>query len=127
MEKHNIGEFCWNELVTSDANSAKDFYGTLFGWEFYDSTIGDITYTFIKSANKEFAGIWQIPKDKIQEIQPHWMGYILVNNLEEKIQKAQSLGATIKIPSTTITGYGRFALIKDPNGAHIAIWESIKK
>jgi uncharacterized protein len=27
------GTFSWTELVTSDADAAKTFYGSLFGWD----------------------------------------------------------------------------------------------
>ena len=35
------GTFSWAELVTSDADAAKGFYTTLFGWSYEDQPIGD--------------------------------------------------------------------------------------
>ena len=28
----NVGEFCWNELMTSDTKKAQEFYQDVFGW-----------------------------------------------------------------------------------------------
>ncbi len=39
------GEFCWNEILTSDTAKAKEFYSTLFGWEMTDMDMGYMTYT----------------------------------------------------------------------------------
>lgn len=124
---NKVGEFCWNELATNNVKSAKDFYSKILGWEFIDHNMGDTTYTMIKVGDKEFGGIWQIPTDKINEIPPHWMGYILVDDIEKTIKKAQDLGATIKVPVTPVGDYGLFSIIIDPTGAHIAFWESITK
>lgn len=127
MNKPGIGDFCWNELATPDMKTAKDFYGKLLGWEFTDHNMGDMTYTMIKNGAKEFGGIWQIPSDKKDLIPPHWMGYILVENLEQTLQKATTCGATVKMPVTAAGNMGRFAIIIDPTGAHIAFWESFNK
>lgn len=126
-KKYTIGEFCWNELATPDVNAAKAFYSSVFGWEFTDHDTGDTTYTMIKLKDKEFGGFWQIPKEKTSEIPPHWMSYILVENLETTLQKAKDQGATVKKPITKAGEYGHFAIIMDPIGAHIAMWQPMKK
>lgn len=127
MNTPQTGEFCWNELATSNVKAAKDFYGKVFGWEFSDHPMGDTTYTMIKRNNKEFAGIWSIPKDQEKHIPPHWMAYILVENLDEAIKKAQKHGAGIVKPATNAGEFGRFAIIADPTHAHIALWQTVKK
>lgn len=126
-ETMQIGQFCWNELATSNVQAAKDFYGKVFGWEFFDQRMGDITYTMIKQHGKEFAGIWAIPKGKEKEIPPHWMAYILVENIDEALEKARINGATIVRPVTNVGNMGRFAIITDPIGAHIAFWQSLQE
>jgi uncharacterized protein len=118
------GEFCWNELATPDINAAKEFYGRVFGWKFSDHQIGDSTYSMIKSGDKEFAGMWQIPQDQAKHVPPHWMSYILVDDLAHSLEQATQHGATIKMPITKAGEMGQFAIIIDPTGAHIAMWES---
>lgn len=124
MNQPQAGEFCWNELAVSDVKAAKDFYGKLLGWTFTDNDMGDYTYTMIKNQDQTFGGMWQIPHDKQQEISPHWMGYILVDDLEKTLSQAEALGAQIIMPITQAGDMGRFIIIKDPSGAHIAFWHS---
>ena len=121
-----LGEFCWNELATTNVQAAKDFYGKVFGWKFTDHDMGEMTYTMIKRSETEFGGIWAIPKDKEKQIPPHWMAYILVENLEDCLEKARKHGASIMKPVTNAGDHGRFAIITDPTGANIALWQTLK-
>lgn len=126
MHHHEFGDFCWNELATSNVKEAKDFYHKVLGWEFVDHDMGDMTYTMIKRGDKEFGGIWQIPSDKAKEVPPHWLSYILVKSAQETLDKALHAGAKQIMPVTPVSDFGRFAIIQDPTGAHIAFWEVLK-
>lgn len=125
--KMSHGEFCWNELATTDVQAAKEFYSHSFGWEFTDQQMDDTTYSMIKCGDKEFAGMWQIPHDQAKHIPPHWMSYILVDNLTHSLEKVKKNGATVRVPETKAGDFGKFAVIIDPVGAHVALWESLQK
>lgn len=84
--------------------------------------MGDMTYTMIKMNNEEVGGIWAIPKDQVKQIPPHWMSYILVENLDVSLGKAKKAGASVMKPASNAGDFGRFAIITDPTGAHIALW-----
>lgn len=119
------GDLCWTELATSNVQAAKDFYGKLFGWEFIEHDMGEMKYTMIKANGKEFGGMWAIPKDQAQQIPSHWMSYILVDNADTSLEKAKKHGAKVVKPVTPVGDFGRFAIIADPTGAHIALWQSL--
>lgn len=123
-----MGEFCWNELMTPDAKKAKEFYSALLGWQAEHHQMGDTDYVMFKTdANpKGVAGMMQIPKGQESQIPPHWMSYISVENLDEKVKQAQALGAKVTVPATPVADFGRFAILADPTGAHIALWQSLK-
>jgi uncharacterized protein len=127
QDKPKIGEICWTELATGNVKAAKDFYGKVFGWKFTDHEMGDTTYTMIKKSDREFGGIWSIPKDKEKQISPHWMAYILVESVEEALKKAHEYGASIIKPTSRAGDMGLFAIITDPTGAHIALWQPLKQ
>jgi len=122
----DVGDFCWNELATTNVKAAKEFYSKAFGWEFSDHDMDGKTYSMIKHKDKEFAGIWEIPKDQSAHTPPHWMSYITVKNLAESLEKVKKLGATVKAPITQAGDFGQFAIITDPTGANIALWEALK-
>lgn len=124
-KKSQMGEFCWNELMTPNPKEAKDFYKGLFGWEMLEHDMGGMTYTILKNSGKDIGGIIETPKDK-ENIPPHWMTYITIDNLDESVKKAKSLGATIIVPSSAAGDFGRFAIIQDPTGAHFALWQSLE-
>jgi uncharacterized protein len=120
------GEFCWNELMTGDVNKAKEFYSNLFDWEVEDHKYGEnMTYTMLKKGEKNVGGLMQIPEG-FEQIPPHWMSYVYVDDVDQTVKKAKSLGATIKQEPMAVGDFGRLAVLKDPTGAHIAIWQSIK-
>ena len=124
---HQAGEFCWNELATPDIDAAKKFYESCFGWTFTDHQVDGDTYSMVRCSNNEFAGIWQIPHDKQHKIPPHWMSYILVKDLEQSLEKVLKQGASIKVPITKTGDFGLFAIIIDPTGAYVGLWQSTKK
>lgn len=124
MKEPVYGEFCWSELATNDVGKAKEFYTTMFGWQFEDLPIEGMTYTLIKGKNDVFGGIWQIPQNLRDQIPPHWMSYILVEDAQKALDKAKQLGAQEVKEVTQAGDKGRFAIITDPVGAHIALWES---
>lgn len=128
MTTSTVGEFCWNDLATPNLDAAKAFYSKLLGWEFTDTSMEYMTYSMININNgKAFGGMWQIPTDKQNDMPPHWMSYILVEDLDATLQQAETLGATIKMPAMQAGDHGRFAIIADPTNAYVAFWESAKK
>lgn len=121
------GEFVWNELATTNVQAAKDFYGKMFGWEFVETKVDGMTYTLAKKGNKEFGGIWEIPSALQNQIPPHWLAYISVDNIQQALEKARQNGATLVKPIQKAGDMGLFAIIKDPAGAYVALWQSLKK
>ena len=121
------GEFCWNELLTSDANQAKTFYKDLFGWEYQENDFGHGKYNMITKSNGDSmsGGLMQIPAG-MQGVPSHWMSYVTVEDLEQSVEKAKSLGATIKVPIMAVGDFGRLAIIIDPTGAHLGLWQCLK-
>lgn len=121
------GEIVWNELATSNVQGAKDFYSKVFGWEFVDKPMKDMNYTFIKKSGKEFGGIWAIPAGMKDQIPPHWLAYISVDDVEKSLKLAAQNGAKVLKPVQKAGDMGLFAVIQDPTGAHIALWQALKK
>lgn len=127
MNDVKIGEFCWNELGTSDIVKAKNFYTNVFGWEFQEISAGEMTYTLIKKGQGDaFAGMWEIPKSAQDQIPSHWISYVQVDKLETALNKAKQYGANVVRDVTEVGGMGRLAIITDPTGAYLAFWEVLQ-
>lgn len=117
------GDFCWNELMTSDTQNAGKFYGDLFGWTKQEHQMEDCVYTIFNNGDKGVCGMMQTPAEMQGQVPPHWMSYIAVDNLDAVVEKAVSLGAVVKVSAKQAGEFGRLAVLQDPTGAHIAFWE----
>lgn len=123
--KSEHGEFCWSELITPDAKAAKTFYSALFGWEIEEHDMGESTYTILKKGDTQVGGLMQTPKGKENQIPPHWGNYVNVDNLEATLEHVKSLGGKVASDIAHAGNFGRFAVIQDPTGAYISLWESV--
>lgn len=124
MPKH--GEFCWNDLATTNVESCKQFYGELFGWKFKENNATGMAYTEMSvDGQTYFGGMWQTDQcgaEAASEMPPpHWMTYIAVDDVDETAAKVVELGGSVCVPPTDIPNTGRFAVINDPTGATISI------
>lgn len=118
MTQHGV--FSWNELMTTDVDAAKAFYGELFGWQFKDEQMPDMVYTLSKVDGEDAAGIMAIP-DSEQGMPPSWGGYVTVDDVDKRLEQVVKLGGKIMLPASDIPELGRFAVIQDPQGAILTL------
>ena len=125
--KQEPGAMFWHELLTSDQNAAIDFYVAALGVE-QGTVMQPHQYAMLNAGGTEVAGIMQITPD-MGEFPPHWTVYFGVDNADEAVAKAQSLGATVYVPATDIVPVegqppiGRFAALGDPQGAAFSVFQ----
>jgi len=118
----NGGTFVWDELLTTDVDDAKRFYGEVFGWTSEDKPMGPATYTIFKRAgDTDVGGLMQRPRE---DIPVHWTTYIATQDADATVARAKELGATILSEPMDVPKMGRFAIIQDPTGAVFGIWQS---
>ena len=125
FKEYAPGTFSWVDLATTNAEAAKKFYTGLFGWSTVDIPAGETgVYTMCQLGGKEVAALYQMgPEQSAQGIPPHWMSYVSVANAAESAKKAKSLGGQLLMEPGDVMDAGRMALIQDPVGAVVALWE----
>jgi predicted enzyme related to lactoylglutathione lyase len=111
------------ELMSTDVDKAKSFYGELFDWKLEDMPAGDVAYTMIKVGEGTGGGLMKNPMPGAPSM---WVPYVLVDDLGAASSKARSLGATVVKDATEVTGAGSFVIITDPTGGMLGLWESRK-
>lgn len=112
------GTFSWAELATSDADAAKSFYTELFGWDYDDRTIPDGgVYSMALRDGKEVAAVFGSSEP------PHWNCYVTVTSAEDAAARARELGGTAFAGPFDVLDAGRMAVIADPAGAALCLWE----
>src|ERR1700710_2927791 len=104
-EENARGRFVWFDLMAPDLEAAKDFYPAVTGWGTRGWEAPGMSYT-----------MWAVAGGA----RPHWLAYVAVPEVDATVARAQELGATVLRPPTDIPTVGRFAVIKDPQGAEIA-------
>ncbi len=113
------GAFSWFELMTSDQEAAKQFYGELFGWSLKDEPVEGMNYTVVKAGDQQVGGIMPLSAPQVEtNPPPHWGVYI---NVDATAKQAVELGATVLVQARDIPDVGRFAVIQDPQGACLSI------
>ena len=63
MQTTPHARFVWHDLMTSDIEGARSFYGALFGWKFVDSHNPKDTYLHLESAGVMFGGLVTLRPD----------------------------------------------------------------
>jgi len=113
MANHH-GDFIWYELLTADSKSAEAFYGPLLGWRFR----GGDDYREIEASEGDIGGMLQLtPEMTSGGARPAWLGYILVDDVDQMVESVGQGGGRVLMPARTMAGVGRFALVADPQGA----------
>ncbi|GLX96882.1 VOC family protein [Herbidospora sp. NBRC 101105] len=118
------GTLNWSELITRDTLSSTEFYGDVFGWTAETRPMGDMEYTTFAQNGHVLAGMMAMPDALPAEIPSYWLAYLGVDNLDAAVQESARLGATQMVGPTEVPGMGNFAIITDPAGAAVGLWES---
>jgi uncharacterized protein len=111
------------ELMSTDVDKAKSFFGELFDWTLEDMPIGDMTYTMIRVGEGTGGGMMKNP---IPNAPSMWVAYVLVDDLAAASAKVKSLGGKIMKDITEVPGAGSFVIITDPTGAMLGLWQQKK-
>jgi uncharacterized protein len=114
------GAFSWCELLTSDADNAKNFYTKLFNWTLEPGPVPDMEYAIVKAGGEQMGGIMAIPPHA-QGMPPCWGVYVTVDDVDATAQLAVEMGAKVCLGPHDIPKVGRFCTLQDPQGAIINI------
>jgi predicted enzyme related to lactoylglutathione lyase len=119
------GTFSWVDLATTDADAAKAFYGRLFGWEGEDTpTPGGATYTLLQRDGDVVGGLYaQGEQQRESGVPPAWTSYVTVEDVDAMAARAAELGGRVVAGPYDVADAGRMAVIADPEGAALALWQ----
>lgn len=113
------GHCRWNELATTDAPAAKNFYTDLLGWEFNRTMPmgerGD--YLFIEAEGRPIGAI----NPMIREGQPPmWLLYLGVDDIGRALDAAKANGGTVINEPHEVPGGEHVFVVTAPDGAMVA-------
>lgn len=122
---HAPGTFCWVELGSTDQDRAKEFYSSLFGWRADDAPMGEgATYTMFRKGDRATAGLYQVEPELPNAAPDCWSAYVAVQDADSTVATARSKGALVLADPFDVFDIGRMAVIQDPGGAVLALWQA---
>jgi uncharacterized protein len=119
------------EIPAEDLDRAKNFYGSVFGWDLQTVPMEVGEYTSVRTTDVD---------DQTQ--QPTEPGAINggmfvrderltspvitidVDGIDDALKQIESEGGSTVTPRTQIPGMGAFAYFKDPEGNVLGLWEN---
>jgi predicted enzyme related to lactoylglutathione lyase len=119
--RYEPGTFSWADLATTDARGAMAFYGELFGWEADQLPSDDgVGYTMLRLRGRPVAGLYE---RSTEHGPPAWLSYVTVASADDTTERARAAGATVVEQPFDVMDNGRLALLQDPTGATIVLWQ----
>lgn len=114
----------WVDLNTTDPAAAKQFYTGLFGWTYDDQPMSDEgAYSLAQIDGKDVAAISPMPPGS-DGIPTHWNSYVSVPDVEATVGLVEGAGGTVVMPPFDVMDAGRMAIVQDPTGAMINVWQA---
>jgi predicted enzyme related to lactoylglutathione lyase len=112
--------YSWSELLTSDVDGSKKFYGSVFGWgakTYGDDAPGPMGgYTEWKVGDRSVGGMMSRPPQMPAGVPDYWGVYFAVADIEATVARLKELGGSVMMGPMAIEP-GTFAMVADPQGA----------
>jgi predicted enzyme related to lactoylglutathione lyase len=107
--------FCWETLNTSDPTAASAFYTQVAPWT-------SSSFNGMATLNAESGPVADVQAAP-PGVPPHWLLFVAVPSLSDRRDAAARLGATVIMPEIDVPGVGKIAVIQDPVGAYLGLFE----
>jgi predicted enzyme related to lactoylglutathione lyase len=116
--------FVFHELMTTDVEKAKEFYLKVIG---LPASSGP--YPILMDGAQMVAGLvgprvegagWPSGGPGA-----HWIAYFGVSDVDAAAKITEELGGKILLPPTDVPGFGRAAVLKDPQGAAFGVFTPV--
>jgi uncharacterized protein len=114
---------CWVDTWQPDADAAMNFYTQLFGWQAEDTmpTAVEGKHYMCRLGGRDVAAVASRPEGAPPDTA--WNTYVWVDDVEAVIGKAKDAGGSVLKEAFDALDGGRIAVIADPAGAALGIWQ----
>jgi len=117
----------WADVSTTDVEAARVFYESLFGWTSKDmDTPMGVAYTQFFKGDDVVAGMGPLPPAHAEHGVPSsWNTFIIVEDADATVAAVTAAGGRVLMAPDDIMTQGRMAVIADPSGAALGLWQPI--
>jgi predicted enzyme related to lactoylglutathione lyase len=117
------GTPCWVDLMTTDPEGARAFYGALFGWEFdIDPNPETGNYTMCRLRGKTVAGMGGQPA--AAGMPTGWTTYFAADDVDKIAERVAEHGGNVMMAPMDVMDAGRMAMASDRDGAMFGLWQA---
>ena len=109
------GAIAWFSLMSTAPQACNDYYQSVYGWERREIEVPGMGKAGVYSASgRDFGG--PVELDPKYGIPSHWICYFAVDDVDAHCAKVETLGGTVCYQPFDMPGFGRSAVIEDPEG-----------
>ncbi len=108
LAAHVPGTPSWFDLMTSDAEAGRAFYGALFGWTWDVSGPEMGHYGIARREGAVAAGLGAIPPGN--PMPPAWTVYFAVESADATAEAITAAGGVVMMPPMDVGPEGRMAI-----------------
>ena len=105
------------EIPSTNLNQSEEFFKKVFGWEFKPFGNG---YLLFNNHQGIMVGIRKVEKVLKGDCT---VFHVTVDSIEKVIEKVKNAGGHIKVGKTTIPAMGWYAVMYDPDGNSIGMYQ----
>lgn len=123
------GSFFWYDMVSKNPEATRTFMPRVFGWDASHAVMPDGTpYISFSSAGKLVCGLMPLSERRdFDSGRAHWMTYLEVDGLATAQSRVENSGGEILGNQQTVPDLGAYQVIRDPDGALVALVEARRK
>jgi predicted enzyme related to lactoylglutathione lyase len=113
----------WVDLTAPDIESAKGFYGSLFGWEFVSG--GEESGGYLL-AHKDGASVAGLGPSQDGQMPTSWTTYFASTDIAASAGRISSAGGEVLLPPMDVMDSGRMVMASDSHGVTFGVWQAGK-
>lgn len=122
MTEFYLGRPLWYDLLTADNDAAITFYTAVVPWSTSVMESGPGSpYSMWVAPTGTVGGVMQLPDGDASP--PYWRAYFGTPDVEETTIETGDLGGSVITAPFDVPDMGRFAVLRDPQGAIFAAYE----
>lgn len=116
----------WVELLTTDPEGARSFYGRLFHWEFEERPMygGSACSVAVMNDGVVAALVSPAPGTATQETSATWRTYLAVDDVDATATGFEAAGGRLLTPPVDALESGRVAFGEDVTGVGVGLWQA---
>ena len=122
------GTFCWADLSAPDPDAATAFYTGLFGWHAHvdpDPLVpGHVTLTLDGDLSRPVAALMPMIAQAPPGTPAFWTTYVSVADVDATAELVRGAGGQVFMGPMDSGELCRFALLFDPQGALVGLWQA---